>query len=735
MNLFFVIELTVLLLFNILLLNYPLTNTLGFEYSLLNGIVISFLSGLLFLQSLRSSSKINLPLADVYKPVLRADIYFILLPVILSFLTLPFINNCSLPQGILFYICLTLPSVIIGTGIASLSYLISNRNSKTFFVFLFIIILLLPVLELYFYPNIYFYNSILSYYPGTIYDEAIPLDLKLITYKFLNVIFYGGIFFIVNSFLKKGYNIKVSKRVILVLISVFTAVSFIFIKPLLGYSTSIGEMKNELRGVLRTQHFIIYYDKSISRNEIENLGLHHEFYYTEVSSYLKARPDEKITSFIFANPEQKKRLLGSEAADVAKPWLRYIYINYDNYENTLKHEIAHCISADFGVTPFKVANLINPAMIEGIATAADDNFNENTIHYMAGLAYNHGYRFPIAELFKGLNFFGGLSTISYIYSGSFVKYLIDTYGINRFKSVYQSGNFELVYRKNLSQLEAEYLAFIRDFGKNNYHQALYNFGRKPIFKRVCPRFMAEQTEKAWKLYNNSLFDESAESFSKLLKYSDSYNALSGYLNSLLKLKQYSKALYVLRKNISRYENTSYYYTLEFLTAELQGLSRQTGKAELMYKLLNVQFPSRQYEYLSGFRSEIIKDTSLFFSYLSGSNYDKYALLKSFYRDTISYSAVPVMISLSKDLKENYNSFIERFDSVVKANNYSGSYAAFCLSDYSLNNSDYKRAKIFSDASLMFTGDDNYKQVLLENYEKILWFEKFAKAKKMSFIWK
>jgi hypothetical protein len=277
----------------------------------------------------------------------------------------------------------------------------------------------------------------------------------------------------------------------------------------------------------------------------------------EVSKYFKVRPSEKITSFIFASPAQKKRLIGSENADIAKPWLHYIYINSGTYEYTLKHEIAHVITGEFGVTPFKVAHYINPALIEGAATAADDNFNENKLHYIAGLAYKNNFRFPITELFKGLNFFGALSTLSYIYSGSFTGYLISEYGLDKFKEVYRTGNFELIYRKPVEKLEDEYYSFIQNYYEgNNRNKALYIFGRKPIFLRVCPHFVSEKTDDALESFRKGIYDESAYQFSYLMQYSDSYGALSGYISSLIKLKQYKQALKILSRNFLKYNNTA-----------------------------------------------------------------------------------------------------------------------------------------------------------------------------------
>ena len=116
---------------------------------------------------------------------------------------------------------------------------------------------------------------------------------------------------------------------------------------------------------------------------------------------------------------QKKEFIGAGNADISKPWLNHLYIEYDNYESTLLHEIAHCFTSEFGVTIFKTAAGFNPALMEGIAMAAENKYDEMDLHSSAALAFRNNFVLPIDKLFTGLNFFSQLSSISYIYSGSF----------------------------------------------------------------------------------------------------------------------------------------------------------------------------------------------------------------------------------------------------------------------------------------------------------------------------
>src|SRR5690606_12841719 len=144
-----------------------------------------------------------------------------------------------------------------------------------------------------------------------------------------------------------------------------------------------------------------------------------------------------------------------------------IYTTYDNYNTTSKHEIAHCFSAEFGEGPFKVADMVNPFLIEGLASASAPFYDENNIHFIASVAYNNNYKISIENMFGLTSFFSQVSSLSYVYAGSFSKYLIDNHGIEKFKLLYTEPDFQIVYDQSLKQLETEYFNFIKTFDTVN----------------------------------------------------------------------------------------------------------------------------------------------------------------------------------------------------------------------------------------------------------------------------
>ncbi|MGE5679837.1 MAG: hypothetical protein ACM34K_03050 [Bacillota bacterium] len=670
------------------------------------------------------------------RKLIKDNFLFIALPFLLSLISAIIVRNCSFFYGTLFYIVLTVPSFVVGSALGLICYFIMPRFPKLLFGVIFLIVLILPAIEIYFNPQIYFFNPLIGYYPGTIYDESLKMSTNIVLYRMLNLIFFSAAAaFIIRSIAHKKH---FSNTFVIIVAGSLILISSIFsiLKSPLGFATSEGKMKSVLSGNLETEHFSIYFDKRISRKIIENLALRHEYYYQEVVHYLNAEPKSKLTSFLFYDAQQKKELLGSAAADVAMPWKYQLFINYENHDETLRHEIAHCITADFGITPFRLSAGFNPSLLEGIAAAADNRYGTHTVHYMAALAYNNGYRVPIETIFSGFNFFGQTSTLSYMYSGSFIRFMIERYGIERFKKIYQGGNYNEVYNKSLNDLAKEYYYYIGSLSLalNRVDEANYYYGRPTIFKKVCARYVATKTDDGWNSFRQGNYYESKDVFEDLFNYSHSYQALLGYVYSLKKLENSSIALDVLDQNIENFHNSAYFYDLQLLKGDLSVENKEYYAAGNAYREIQRQNPSKDYYCLSSLRERIINDTSLISKYINGSEYDKYTLLKKLNSDSVFTASVPAMITLSEKLNENYHDFINYFKNRLSSYSLISSYSALKLSKFALKENDLQNARIFALTALNYKDDKDFTEILNQNLKTIEWFMYSSDLVRFNFKW-
>ncbi len=723
------VYLVLILLFNFLLLEFPLANVFGFEFSVLNAVLLTILSGFFTLSVLNSEQD--------YKSFLKKDllsfIFFLLIPPAISITHNLLTVNCSVWDGLLFYTFITLPSVFVGSAMAVLTVMVTRRFRHLIFIVIFLGVLFITFFELYYNPQIYFYNPVYAYFPGTIYDEAVSVDLKLMIYRSLNLLFFGGVYFTgAYAFYR---NTVISKKLI-IYISVLIATVFLYLSPDFGYSTTQKRLKSVLGGLIRTEHFDIYFSDGISRDEINIITLNHEYYYEQLTHFYNTYPKEKYISFIFKDDAQKKEYFGSENADVAKPWLGEIFTIADNYNSSLRHEIAHCFAGEFGWGIFDVADNFNPALIEGAAVAGAPEYDLNNVHYMASLAYHNGFRIELKNLFKGLNFFGQTSGLSYIYAGSFCRYLIDNYGIEKFKRLYSDIDFEKIYSRNIEELSSGYFSFIsKEFKTVNKNEAEYYFGSKPIIYKVCPRYVADRLREAWNYFAVQDYKDALDIFAEILELTNNYSALTGYANSLFNTGREKEAITFLKDKIGDYKKTSYYYNIEFRLADFCAQVQDSVCADSLYNNIISQNPNRTLYYLSNLRRNLLESDSLIVPYLEGSDVDKYVIVTGMNEKSYNYFSIPVLIDLAGSLGESYNLFLKLFNKTITVNSYPVSFAVYRLSVYLLSHLDFMRARKMAALAMRFDNDKNFNFILRENFKKADWLYENGDRIKLSIKYK
>ena len=716
------VYLIILIGINLFLQTLPLTNVFGYEFSALNSLFLSFLSGLYIISSLSSVSKEK---QELYlRKFVSVLAWMLIIPIAISIAKSIVTGFCSFWDGLLFYLVITVPSVVIGSAIGSTIYAIFKKFRVLVFIFFYLIILFIPVLEIYFNPQVYLYNPLFAYFPGNIYDEGLSVDLKLILYRIFNLIFFSfSLYYFLNLGIKKT---SVIKNFYFTLLAIFISVVFYFlISPLFGFTTKESSLKEKLSYYVESEHFIIQADTRIDKEVLQQIALNQEYYYSQHSIFFREELSTKIKSFIFFDSEQKKNLFGAGAADVAKPWLNSIYVSADTWESTLKHEIAHCFTADFGTGIFKLAAGFNPALIEGVAEAADGFYDENSIHFLASLAFQNDYRVDLSSMFSSFSFFGSVSSLSYIYSGSFIKYLTNEYGIEKVKHFYQSNDFEKSFDTDLNSSVKNYEIFLDTLFLNSTgDKANFYFGRKALISKVCPRYVSSSLAVAWEYYSRKDYDRSYDIYENILSKTESFSAVIGLAKILEDSDSLSEAISLLQSRLRTFLGTSSEYDLKFRLAELYVKNDELDKAEELYSFLFASKPNRKLELLSSTRISLINNGSIK-NYVIGSEFDRYTILKELNLQSYDYSSIPLMIELSRSLKEDYHLFIKIFENNLYVKDEISSYAVLKLSEYMSQNFDYVRARKMAGFALRYRSNVDLLKLTEENSKKSEWFFKNA----------
>ncbi|WP_041294108.1 tetratricopeptide repeat protein [Ignavibacterium album] len=698
-----------IIIFSFYLFHIPLASTFGYEFAATFGVLFFLLSGLVNLWRLKK----GIP-SKVY---FKFSLAILLLPILIALLTSFIKDICSFWFGVSFYLIIAAVSFVVSFFLSEIIYNTFPKFHKTIFFIAILIIAFIPVCELYTNPQVYFYSPIIGFFPGTVYDEDLSITLSLILYRALNLLYFSLFYFIV----KRNF---IKNKSITTLLLVIVALLFICISPEFGFSTDHKKLNKVLSDKIESQNFVIHFDKNgIDSTEINILLLNHEYYYEKLKNKLGFSPKEKINSFIFNDRLQKKRYFGSEKADVAKPWLNEIYLSRDSWESTLNHELVHIFSAEIGSGIFKLAHSFNPALIEGFAEAIDDNYDDIQIHFVAASAYNYGYKIDVQDLFRGFNFFKSFSGLSYLYAGSFSKYLIEKYGIESYSLFYHSGNTNKAFGKSSDELSDEYLEFLKSqkilLSKN---QIEYFFGRQSIFQKVCPRQIASDLKEAEKLILQKKYSEAENLLTKILSKTSNYAAIIGLVNIYIVHKKYDEAAALISNHINEFGNTPYYYFLKLSEGDIQTLLSNDSIAEANYKFIAESYPHIQLKLLADLRIELQKNNSLK-KYLVASDSIKFHILLELNKGKNVISSIIPMINLAEKIHISTTILLELSHAPLIPENPEDGYVLFRFSKYLLKKGDLVNARKLASLANRKSFGSVYYIAIKEQFEKCNWFVK------------
>jgi len=253
----------------------------------------------------------------------------------------------------------------------------------------------------------------------------------------------------------------------------------------LGFSSSMSRIERELGGVLRTEHFLIVYpEHRLTTEEAERFGEYHEYVFHFLSRTLRVRPSRPIVSVYYESSAQKTALVGGGSTHFTKPWLWQMHLGFDDRERVLRHEMVHVLAAEFGFPLLRIG--LNSGFIEGLAVALErESYGMSLDRAAVAIRTTLGGS-DLSSVFSLTGFFRSHAAVSYTLAGSFCRFLIERYGIRRFKRAYRSGTFTS-YGRTFEQLEEEWERSLArlELSDGEVLKARYLFDRRPSFAEEC----------------------------------------------------------------------------------------------------------------------------------------------------------------------------------------------------------------------------------------------------------
>ncbi|MDX1637039.1 MAG: hypothetical protein R3281_03650 [Balneolaceae bacterium] len=458
----------------------PLIRDLHFESALLAGTVGAFWGGI-------SAAAGGTRGRGDLKRTLSISGYLVLggVPLLLNAL----VTGCYTVEGLGFWVFIPLPSTFFGAGIGRCMRELQLPFPRAGTVLLLVLVstgvLLYEFLTL---PKLYFFNHVWGYWPGPIYDEAVPFPLAMPAFRFLTLCWTVLLWLIPVLDRDTSYKWIAGLAVI---------------GLLAGYAhldktriiTTSDLLQTYLGGERQTETARIFYDRDgYPEQEIDRITAEVDFYIREVKQALRIdEPDstEKIELYLYADPWQKKELVGAKHTSYVTVWQRVpqIHIAGEQVDGSLKHEVVHAVTALLewpGLLP-------NVGLTEGIAVALDpDRSPRSTIDQLVAAREPYPSAEEMAASLSYWGFYTGRSAVNYTTAGSFVRYLVETRPPEQFVKAYECGSVEQGYPEPFPQLIKGWhrrLDSVR-VDSSDRQRARRIFGQLSIFEQPCPHKIA-----------------------------------------------------------------------------------------------------------------------------------------------------------------------------------------------------------------------------------------------------
>ncbi len=466
---------------------FPLLGILHVESSAVIAFVGFYVAGWAGIRDLQANKS--------FVKVLLRQWFFLLIPLLGGLLSVLWRPNCGWLDGLQFFILFPVISTVFAV---SLAWAITGHSfSKPFR--LYVLVSLIPLLggvlfDLGFHPQFYTYNHVFGGVLGPIYDEELAIRPGLFWFRVLTLLWAVGLWSW-GAAKRNKFEMYPIFGVALLLVVVY------LFRAEFGINTTHEAIAKDLKGIHHTLHFEIYYDPEvISEERIRIVGKEHEFRYQQLLDTIQVRVPQKIRSYLYPNSIRKAMLTGARYTNVAPVWLKQpqIHVLWSSYDEVMPHELAHVFSREFGLPVLRAT--FSVGLIEGFAVAVEPPEGTPDPHEQVAAILldpktaewlGKDLASSVADKLSPMGFWSGRGAVSYTTMGSFVRFLMDRYGITKLKQVYPWGDFERVYQKNVYELTKEWVEFIRQLPSDGAQlsYARTRFSRPSLFEQDCPHFV------------------------------------------------------------------------------------------------------------------------------------------------------------------------------------------------------------------------------------------------------
>ncbi len=478
----------------------PLFNLLAFEYAFATGLLAAPLGVWIGLGLARHTAhRAPTPWLILW--------FFGLLHLLPSFIAISLnayrVRNCDYWEGVTFFLALPVATTLYSTTLGvTVGKLFERRRTRAVAAGL---VLLLPLLgrvwELYTEPQIFVFDHLYGHFAGSLYDETVVLDGRMIWLRLGTALRIALALWAVRLVLwDRGW-----PRVAFALV-VFLGVSTLYdaqVGRRAGFRLDREDIEAVLSKTVRREGVTVHLPADTADDHAGRIADHHLFWIERLRRVLGVHGPDHIHSYVYADRDQKSKLMGGRGTMVAKPWLGEIHVHGREVpHNIVPHELVHVLAAELGSPPFGVTAhlgvLIDMGIVEGLAESLTPPRGDYDIHQWVRALRVLDRAPDVRRLVAVTDFWRAPPARAYTVMGSFIRYLLDSRGAEPVRALYRSGDFNAALGEDLEQVVSDWERFIDGLtlSERERRAAEERFRVRSIFARVCAHEVAQLRDAA-----------------------------------------------------------------------------------------------------------------------------------------------------------------------------------------------------------------------------------------------
>ena len=351
-------------------------------------------------------------------------------------------------------------------------------------------------------PTVYVFGAFAGYFPGAIYDDLVQVPTRYLTYRATTLVAVLALAIAFDALWDPASGkLEVRRRGRRYLGALIVSAGALGLVAAsyrhgdqLGHWVSEAYLIERLGKTEAGRHCVVHMPRETPPENAKRLLDDCDFHVERTRKLVGLSSSEPVTAYFFRNQNEKKDLIGIGRTLIAKPWRGEVYLQAAGWPHpVLGHEITHAVLGEVGRGPFSVAATLgglvpNSGIVEGAAVALAWDLRDDLDPDQWSKIMLDREELPPASAVMSVQFSALPARRAYMSSGSLVRFLIATRGMEALLDAYGKGTID-----GLDELEAAWHDYLQEVPVTSQERGIaeVELARPSIFSAVCPHELAK----------------------------------------------------------------------------------------------------------------------------------------------------------------------------------------------------------------------------------------------------